>query len=262
MKRLLHFTLFIALCSTNVDASQRFLLRNITQTSSLLTNSGSLKFLLPPHAQPSSRNYFKKTMINSNQETETDPLSLRKEIYNLFDDISPYDEIEKAHKKTILEWINSSNEIFRIQKPNIPPQHLVAYFVLLDEADKSLLLVDHKNAQLWLTAGGHVEINEHPKITVERECEEELNTKADFWNSLPVFLTVTPTVGLTSGHTDVGIWYVLKGKIDQEYKFDNSEFTDIKWFKFKDIPYAKADPNMERFVEKLKFLLERRKNEK
>ncbi|WP_198139660.1 NUDIX domain-containing protein [Candidatus Orientia mediorientalis] len=47
-----------------------------------------------------------------------------------------------------------------------------------------MLLVDHKKALLWLPSGGHVEIAEDPKTTIERECLEELNVTADFW--LPI----------------------------------------------------------------------------
>jgi 8-oxo-dGTP pyrophosphatase MutT (NUDIX family) len=37
-----------------------------------------------------------------------------------------------------------------------------------------VLLVDHKNARLWLPTGGHVEEGEDPRATVVRELKEEL----------------------------------------------------------------------------------------
>lgn len=175
------------------------------------------------------------------------------EIYNLIATIAPYDEIEKEHMKDTLSWIKRGDPIFRIQKPDVPNKHLVSYFILFDEASKKVLLVDHKKAQLWLPTGGHVEVNEHPGQTVNRECLEELGVQADFWIQSPLFLTSTLTVGLTAGHTDVSLWYVLKGSSQQSYQFDKEEFNSIRWFGLDEIPYESTDPHMRRFVEKLKI---------
>ena len=41
-----------------------------------------------------------------------------------------------------------------------------------------MLLVDHRNAKLWLPTGGHVERDEHPWRTVEREAAEEPGIEA------------------------------------------------------------------------------------
>src|SRR4051812_41579927 len=84
--------------------------------------------------------------------------------------------VERGHLDFAQEWIASGASLFRVEKPAKPDPHLVAYFVLLDLATKKVLLVDHKNAELWLPAGGHVEPNEHPKETVRREIVEELGT--------------------------------------------------------------------------------------
>lgn len=74
-----------------------------------------------------------------------------------------------------------------------------------------VLLVDHINAGLWLPPGGHVEPGETPAQTVMRAVQEELGMTADFLTPQPVFLTVTDTVGLTAGHTDVSLWFVYMG---------------------------------------------------
>lgn len=39
----------------------------------------------------------------------------------------------------------------------------MSYFLVA--SDTQVLLVDHKNAQLWLPTGGHVEPGEHPRDT-------------------------------------------------------------------------------------------------
>ena len=178
--------------------------------------------------------------------------SIREHIHTLISTIIPYDDVEQEHINDTCLWIESGAPIFRVQKPDVPNKHLVSYFVLLDEACQKILLVDHKKALLWLPSGGHVEIDEDPKTTACRECLEELNVTADFWSLYPLFLTSTLTVGLTAGHTDVSLWYVLKGDSNKAYEFDTEEFNDIRWFHFDDIPYTKSDPHMLRFIEKLK----------
>ncbi|MGD0510726.1 MAG: NUDIX domain-containing protein [Candidatus Micrarchaeaceae archaeon] len=170
--------------------------------------------------------------------------------------IEPLDELENAYKSDVLMWIDSGSDLFRIAKPDKPPKHLVSYFLLIDKKRRSLLLVDHIKAQLWLPTGGHVEINEDPRNTVKREIKEELMKEAIFLNGndMPLFVTVTETVGLTAGHTDVSLWYLLEGNCDEKLDYDRGEFNSIKWFSFDEIlgtSISKLDPQMHRFVQKL-----------
>ena len=178
--------------------------------------------------------------------------SIRKHIHTLIRAIIPYDDVEQEHINDTCLWIESGEPIFRVQKPDVPNKHLVSYFVLFDDVHQKILLVDHKKALLWLPAGGHVEIDEDPKTTASRECLEELNVTADFLSPHPLFLTSTLTVGLTAGHTDVSLWYVLKGDSNKAYEFDKREFNDIRWFHLNDVFHEKSDPHMGRFIQKLK----------
>ena len=77
--------------------------------------------------------------------------------------IEPWDEREAHDRAATLAWIASGDELFRIRKPDVPPQHLVSYFVLVDVDAGALLMVDHRNAGLWLPTGGHVEPDEDPR---------------------------------------------------------------------------------------------------
>ena len=178
--------------------------------------------------------------------------SIREYIHHIISAIIPYDYVEQKHIHDTCLWIESGAPIFRVQKPDVPNKHLVSYFVLFDEVHQKILLVDHKKALLWLPSGGHVEIDEDPKTTVERECLEELGVQADFWLTDPFFITSTLTVGLTPRHTDVSLWYVLKGDSHATYQFDEEEFNDIRWFHLDEVPHSKSDPHMERFIQKLK----------
>jgi 8-oxo-dGTP diphosphatase len=182
-------------------------------------------------------------------------LDMKSIVYHIVANILPVDNLEREHIQDTLTWIQSGEPIFRVQKPDVPPKHLVSYFVLFDENAKKVLLVDHKKAKLWLPSGGHVEVGEHPRDAAVRECLEELEIEAEFWKNDPIFLTSTKTVGLTAGHTDVSLWYVLSADHQMNYQFDAEEFTAIEWFSLDKIPYERSDPHMERFINKLKGCL-------
>ena len=180
-------------------------------------------------------------------------MSLREEILQEIGSIEPFDAVEKLHKEDVLSWVQSGIELCRIYKPAVPPKHLVSYFVVVDEM--YVLLVDHRNAKLWLPTGGHVESGEHPRDSVIREAREELGINANFLFPNPLFLTCTETVGLTAGHTDVSIWYVLRGDKNAILDYDREEFVDIHWFCFDQVPLERSDPHMNRFLNKLALRL-------
>ncbi len=163
--------------------------------------------------------------------------------------ITPLDSLESATITDVLAWIDSGVGLCRIEKPATPNKHLVSYFVLVD--GDFILLVDHINAQLWLPTGGHVELGEHPRDTAMREAHEELAIDGEFLCEKPLFITSTVTVGQTAGHTDVCLWYVLKGKREMKLVFDQSEFTGVKWFHKDNIPFERTDPEFGRFLFKL-----------
>jgi 8-oxo-dGTP diphosphatase len=167
--------------------------------------------------------------------------------------IEPLDELEREHRDSTLEWIRSGAPIFRVMKPDVPPKHLVSYFVLVDDRRGKVLLVDHKIAGLWLPSGGHIEPGEDPRATVVREIAEELGLAADFMQPNPLFITVTRTLG-HGDHTDVSLWYLLRGDSSRAIEFDRGEFHGVRWFGFEEIPFERSDPHMRRFVEKLRAL--------
>ncbi|HSX42769.1 MAG TPA: NUDIX domain-containing protein [Candidatus Saccharimonadales bacterium] len=170
--------------------------------------------------------------------------------------IIPYDTLEQEHLQDTAKWLRSGQNPFRLRKPDVPPKHLVSYFVLVDPGHRSILLVDHIKAQLWLPSGGHVELNELPRNAVLREAQEEFGLQAAFLcgNGKPFFVTVTQTVGLTPGHTDVSLWYLLRGNVHDRMQYDRSEFTDVEWYTFAEIKETDPhifDPHLQRFTAKL-----------
>ena len=165
--------------------------------------------------------------------------------------IRPIDEIERNHLADALSWVESGAPLFRTAKPATPPKHLVSYFALV--SDRHILLVDHKNAQLWLPTGGHVEPHENPRMTVVRELREELDVSVpvDIIGP-PLMVTVTSTVGLTAGHTDVSLWYAVVANRDLRINFDTNEFHAVRWFSFSEVPFHRSDPHLGRFIAKLR----------
>jgi ADP-ribose pyrophosphatase YjhB (NUDIX family) len=163
--------------------------------------------------------------------------------------IEPHDQLERAHLSEALAWVDSGAELCRLSKPATPPKHLVSYFAVIDAGH--ILLVDHKNARLWLPTGGHVESHEHPRATVLRELKEELGLEPAEAVGAPLMVTCTETVGLTAGHTDVSLWYVVQASREQLLTFDGNEFNAARWFPFDRVPFDRSDPHMRRFVQKL-----------
>lgn len=193
-------------------------------------------------------------------------IEIKNKIIDIIKIVEPYDEIERKHKKDILNWIASGIEIFRIEKPANPLKHLVCYSVLIDPEEKKILLFDHRKALLMLPSGGHANKDEMPLGTAERELAEELKINPDLLfteNDAPFFITVMETVGVTAGHVDVDLWYVFKGNSKLPVNDTGGEFVrefaGYRWLGFDEIlaaPLNKFDINMHRFVRKLQRRLD------
>jgi 8-oxo-dGTP pyrophosphatase MutT (NUDIX family) len=177
-------------------------------------------------------------------------------VYDLVAGIDPFDDHEMRDKATTLRWIRSGAPLFRIARPATPDKHLCVYSVLFDEARRTVLLVDHVKAGLWLFPGGHVDDGEDPCATVLRESAEELGIIGAFhprFGARPLFLSVTKTRGEHS-HTDVSFWFVLAADQDMRIEADPREANQVRWFALDD-PAEWAhdgfDPHMARFRDKL-----------
>jgi ADP-ribose pyrophosphatase YjhB (NUDIX family) len=163
--------------------------------------------------------------------------------------IVPCDEVEASHRADTLAWLESTDDVFRWVKPATPSPHLVSYVVLVD-AD-AVLLVDHINAGLWLPPGGHVEPDEHPAETARRELAEELGVVDADVAERPAFLTVTRTIGIDAGHTDVSLWFVVPGRREQTLTIDRREFRAARWWSLAEVEAEQAnrfDPHFARFL--------------
>lgn len=185
--------------------------------------------------------------------TDEDPA--RQTVRQLAAGVIPVDEAEAAQQRQVLAWIDSGAPLFRTVKPATPPQHLVVYFALLDDADRSVMLVDHVKSQSVLFAGGHVDDREDPRVSVLREADEELRIAAEFHDiagDRPFFVSVTQTRGAHT-HTDVTLWFVLAASRHWRIEPDGVEFTAVRWLPLDSTDWTAEhfDPHMARFATKL-----------
>lgn len=172
-------------------------------------------------------------------------------VLDLVSAIVPADDLEARHRAGTLAWLRETDDVFRRVKPATPPRHLVSYVVPIDPADGGVLLVAHRNAGLWLPPGGHVEPGEHPADTARRELAEELGVAGAA--ARPSFLTVTRTVGVDSGHTDVSLWFTAALSRDAVLSPDAGEFAEVRWWSRAAIAAADPggfDPHFGRFLAK------------
>jgi 8-oxo-dGTP diphosphatase len=64
----------------------------------------------------------------------------REEIARIVSLIDPVDTLETEHRRAVLGWIDSGQELCRLVQPDQPPMHFVSYFVPFDPGSSSVLL--------------------------------------------------------------------------------------------------------------------------
>jgi ADP-ribose pyrophosphatase YjhB (NUDIX family) len=173
-------------------------------------------------------------------------------VLDLVSAIVPADDLEARHRAGTLAWLRETDDVFRRVGPATPPRHLVSYVVPVDPADAAVLLVAHRNAGLWLPPGGHVEPGEHPADTARRELAEELGVTGAA--ARPSFVTVTRTVGVDCGHTDVSLWFTADLSRAAALSPDEAEFAGVRWWSRAEIDAAGPagfDPHFGRFLAKI-----------
>ncbi|WP_249643839.1 NUDIX domain-containing protein [Nocardia sputi] len=167
--------------------------------------------------------------------------------------ITSIDEVEQQHIEQALAWLAQTDDIFRRVPPATPPQHLVAYVVLVDPAERGIYLGRHRKSGLELPMGGHLALGEDPCTAARREAREELgfDPRFDVVGDQPLFLTVTPTVGPTAGHVDISLWHVARGDRARNYDLDPAEFDGGRWWDLDPHGLPGTDPHLPRFIRKL-----------
>lgn len=173
---------------------------------------------------------------------------MRAAIRETIEALSPSLPWEAAVQAQALSWVDSGAPLIRRVKPGTPSPHLVAYCVVVD--GPWVLLVAHRSAGRWLPSGGHVDPQELPVHTAQRELKEELGLSLALVQQAPILLTWTETVGAGPSHTDVSLWFAFLGQRGQALAFDGAEFEQARWFHRDALP-PNIDPYLPDFLTKL-----------
>lgn len=124
--------------------------------------------------------------------------------------------------------------------------------VLIVYRDK-VLLVHHKELNVWLPVGGHIELNENPDEALFREIKEECGLDVEILGEKPVIpdASKSKTVPLyrpmsldehtiSETHKHISLTYFAKAKSDK-FIHNKEEHNDIRWFSAEDLDNPKYD---------------------
>ncbi|MDO8618813.1 MAG: NUDIX domain-containing protein [Candidatus Daviesbacteria bacterium] len=111
-----------------------------------------------------------------------------------------------------------------------------------------VLLRKHDKLRIWLSVGGHIELDENPNQAAIREVKEEVgldivldnsrqlfNTKTETYQELipPYFLNIHQS---TKTHQHISLIYFAKTKSDKISQNKKNELSeDIRWFTKEDL---------------------------
>lgn len=138
--------------------------------------------------------------------------------------------IDLKFKNEIKDFI-LHNEVHT--KPQNMTHHFGVYMVPIYLPGKQIFLGHHIKADSWIPPGGHIEYQEFPLDTLQREFKEELSFKLTTEKRELFDMTVKhlhdtrPTCRV---HYDFWSVVYLNDKIN--FEFDKGEFYDMKWFGF------------------------------
>ena len=122
--------------------------------------------------------------------------------------------------------------------------------------DGKVLLVNHRQLDMWLPVGGHVELDEDPEQALYREVKEECGLKIELVGSakpdskdersmplpVPAFMDIHK---ISPTHRHIGLTYFARAQ-SGEPKLAAREHADIRWFSKSDLgnPAFKLVPNV------------------
>jgi ADP-ribose pyrophosphatase YjhB (NUDIX family) len=141
-------------------------------------------------------------------------------------------------------------------------KHFTASALIIDE--EKVLLVYHKQLDVWLYPGGHIEADENPEEALLREVREEtglqieilgekdetLSDKAVDVSALHIpYAMLCELVG-DHYHNDIIYLCRVVGKSDK-FTHNPKESDEIGFFELKDLNDIKLFPNFKRLLERV-----------
>lgn len=151
---------------------------------------------------------------------------------NFVQEVKKLKNKEFADKKILEIFIRKSKREDPFIKQFSSSEHFCSFFLPIDITSRSIYLVDHIKAKMWIPPGGHIEKNESPKDTVMREFKEELGytLKKERIDLFTLSITTIEDPKRTCKiHFD--FWYAVFIP-KRDFRFLRKEFHDGRWFSF------------------------------
>lgn len=158
-------------------------------------------------------------------------------------------EISEILKQSICESNMTYNRFLsrlkegKLTEAENPRSHLIAYFVPFNHKTKEVFIVRHKDAELWLSPGGHINQGETLVNFLNREIEEELGVSSYYKQApAPFLLTLTEIDkqnDVSKEHFD--IWFLMETE-GANFKPDNEEFHSASWMEIEEALGLVTDP--------------------
>lgn len=147
-------------------------------------------------------------------------------VHDLVGRLDSFDQLESEHRADTLRWLEGTDDVFRRSKPDVLEPRLVSYFILRDLGYGGYCLsITSRPASGSRQAAisNQMRIPEiWPSGSAGKNSEPDGSFAVDLHQ--PFFLTVTETVGVGAGHTDVSLRFVFEGSIGSTFTIDEAEF--------------------------------------
>lgn len=110
-----------------------------------------------------------------------------------------------------------------------------------------VLLRKHDKFKIWLSVGGHIELDEDPNEAALREVKEEVGLEIELYNIFPTpinqekdYQELIPPVFLNrhrinENHEHICLVYFAKANTDELLLSDKEVTDECKWFSLEDI---------------------------
>lgn len=86
-------------------------------------------------------------------------------------------------------------------------------FYVLHPTEPKMAVHLHRNLKIWMAFGGHIELDENPAQTIEREMKEELGLTPDQYYILETY-DAPEGVGIDNLPNPFGVYMFKYGKLD------------------------------------------------
>lgn len=150
------------------------------------------------------------------------------------DEVRSLKRLKNVDKKIASVFLDKSRLKSSFIKKNSLSEHFCSFFLPIDIESKSIYLVDHIKAKMWIPPGGHIEEGESPRDAVVREFVEELSYRLEEEKIELFDLSITSIEDPNrTCKTHYDFWYAVFIS-QQDFRFERKEFHDARWFSFEE----------------------------